>query len=198
MKEIERKILEIDKKALIRRLRQLKARKLFEGLVRVKYFDYADKRILAKKDLLRVREFIRRGKVSFTEIVYKTYGGIKKRSKVFDEVEAKVFGPKAFSGLCGFLLKIGLKQVLYYEKMRTLYRIKDIKIEIDEHPGIPAFAEIEAASPKIINNAVRLLGLGGFEQSAETIAELIKRKYPTVKLNGLKFKPCRGFTYNTG
>lgn len=187
MMEIERKILEIDKKKLLANIKKNKpkAKKLFEGLVRIKYFDFSDGRIRKKKDLLRLREF-RGKKKTFTELTYKTFKGIKKGCKFFEEIEMKVPNGN-FDEIGGLLLKVGLKETLYYEKKRTEMDCGNFKVEIDEHPKIPSFAEIEAALPEEISKAINLLGLSDFEQSAETIQELIRRKYPQVELNGLKF-----------
>lgn len=186
MMEIERKILEIDRKALIARLKKLKAKKIFEGFIRVKYFDFSDARIHKKKDLLRVREISPRGKKLFTELVYKIYKGVKSGCKYYDECEIEIPG-RGFEELSGLLCDLGLKQTMYYEKKRTLFIFGKIKIELDEHPKIPPFVEIEASSPVEINRAIKILDLSGYEQSAESIGALMKRKYPRIKLDGLKF-----------
>lgn len=186
--EIERKILDINKREFIARLKKLKARKIFSALVRVKYFDFADGSIRAKKDLLRLREFCQKGKEPYTEFVYKIYKGVKGGCKYFEELESRFDGKAHFKTLSNFLLGIGLKHTLYYEKKRTLYSLGKIHFEIDEHPRMPAFVEIEAQSPQEINKTVKLLGLQKCEQTAETISELIKRKYPHLSLNGLRFR----------
>lgn len=186
--EIERKILGINKRELAGRLKKLKARKVFEALIRVKYFDFPDRSIYKKKDLLRLREFCEKDKEPYAELVYKIYKGIKGGCKFFEELESKTEGKKAFKTLNDFLLGLGLKQTLYYEKKRALYKLGKVHFEIDEHPRIPAFLEIEAASPKEIEKNIKLLGLEKHEQTAETIAQLMARKYPRIALNGLTFK----------
>lgn len=199
MIEIERKILEINKHEVAARILRLRPRpkKVFEGLVRVKYFDFTDNRIRKKKDLLRLREFspvytktsVQRAVCfrAYTELVYKTFKCVKNMCKYFDELEFKFVGRNDFEILSALFKNIGLQQTLYYEKRRTLYAWKNLNFEIDEHPKIPAFLEIEAASPKAIDKAIKALGLEKYEQTAENISELMKRKYPKVKLNGLKF-----------
>src|SRR3989338_9894801 len=94
MMEIERKILEIDVASVKRAILKLSPRpeKLFEGLVRINYFDFPDHRIHGKRDLLRVREFTEKGRKPFTELVYKTYKGVKAGCKYFDECEIKLEG----------------------------------------------------------------------------------------------------------
>ena len=188
MLEIELKILEINKKEVISRIKKLKPKpqKLFEGLVRVKYFDFPDKRIYRKKNLLRLRQFIPKRKKSYIELVYKICKGVKNGCKYFDEIEFTLPNGN-FQKLSKFFKQLCLKQALYYEKKRTLYRYGKTKFEIDEHPRIPVFLEIEGPSPSAIKKAITWLGLGNNEQSSETIEELLKRKYPRVKLNKLTF-----------
>lgn len=191
--EIERKILGINVRKLIARIRTLKPKpqKLFEGLVRVRYFDFPGQSIRKKRDLLRVREFVPHKGKKYTEVVYKIYKGIKKGCKCFKEIEFAIAGPEGFARASDFLKQLGFIQTMHYEKKRTLFAYKKAykqwKFEIDEHPGIPPFLEIEASSPSAVSKAIALLGLAQNEQSAETIGELIKRKYPQIKLNGLVF-----------
>lgn len=190
MLEIERKILEIDKKALLAKIATLQpsAEKLFDGLVRVKYFDFADARIRKKKDLLRVREFIPKRATPYTELVYKTYKGVKTGCKYFEEREMVFPGNDYFIHFSAFFGCLKLRESLHYEKRRTHFAFKNVRLEIDEHPGIPPFLEIEGPSPAAIDAAIKTLGLGDHEQSCETIQELLTRKYKGVKLNGLVFK----------
>ena len=189
MTEIERKILEINPRDMISRIKKLrpKPKKIFEGFVRVKYFDYPDGRIRRKKDLLRLREITPKNATPFTELVYKTYKGVKHRCKYFDEMELVLPGVRQFKIVGEFLMRFGLKQTLYYEKKRTQYEYGKIKFEIDEHPRIPAFLEIEAGSPRLIDGIIKRLNLGNHEQTAESIAEFMERKYPKISLNGLVF-----------
>lgn len=188
MKEIERKILDIDVRGLEARLKKLKPapRKIFEGLVSVRYFDFSDGRIAHAKDLLRVRVIHPKGKKPYTEVVYKVYGGIQKGCKIFEEIETTLPGDQSVMFI-KFFGALGLKQKVFYEKKRTLFKQGNVAFEIDEHPRIPAFLEIEASSPAAIEKCVRLLGLSNHEQTAETISELLRRKYPKIKLNGLTF-----------
>ena len=63
-------------------------RKLFDGLMRVRYFDFEDGRIHRANDLLRVRELVpRRGSIGtrHTEVVYKSCKGTKKECKFYTQ-----------------------------------------------------------------------------------------------------------------
>lgn len=189
MKEIERKILGINKHKLFSRIKTLKPRprKIFEGRVKIRYFDFPDGRIRKKRDLLRIRVISPKGAKPFTELVYKKYLGVKKGCKYFDELEFPIPGSQNFEKLSILFARLGLKKTVEYEKKRTLYVQGKIHFEIDEHPKIPAFLEIEAPSPVHIEKAIRRLGLQNHEQTSETISELLRRKYPKFKLNDLRF-----------
>lgn len=194
MLEIERKILDIDVAALVKKIKKLRpaSKKIFEGLVRIKYFDFKDGRVKKKKDLLRVREISPKGKKSFTELVYKTYKGVKNGCKYFEECEIRLESGDAFEAATELLKKLGFKQTVYYEKRRTLFRQqavgtrKHVSFEIDEHPKIPAFLEIEGNEKSIVG-AIKALGLEDYEQSSESIGELLARKYPKLSLKELVF-----------
>lgn len=189
MLEIERKILGIDKRALVARIKKLKPtpRKIFEGLVQIRYFDFPDGRIRKKRDLLRLRVIRPRSGKPFTELVYKKYKGVKKGCKYFEELEFPIPGTQDFEKLSRLFLCMGLVLVVSYEKKRTLYAQGNVKFEIDEHPKIPVFLEIEAPSPRHIDRAIGQLGLQNHEQTSETISELLRRKYPKLSLKDLRF-----------
>ena len=87
---------------------------------------------------------------------------------------------KSFENLTHSFKEIGLKQTLYYEKRRTLYSWKNLNFEIDEHRKFRRFLRLEAPSPAVIDKAIKALGLEKYEQTAENISELMKRKYPKV------------------
>jgi adenylate cyclase class 2 len=87
-----------------------------------------------------------------------------------------------------FFEKLGYICTCYYEKKRTEFNLKNLKVEMDEYPKIKPFIEIEASSAKQIDALVKELGLEKNESTSETINEVIKRKYPKLSLNNLTFK----------
>jgi len=165
----------------------------FSGLVRVRYFDFPDERIKNARDLLRLRTFVFDDKTAapYTEFVYKTYKGVRKGAKFFKEDELRFEDDKQYEKLSKILIDLGLKKTAEYEKKRIHYRWGELAFEIDEYPELPPFVEIEAASPSAIDAVVAFLELSGHEQTPETINELLARKYPRKKLDGLVFKKVR-------
>jgi len=181
MKEIEKKIFDIRPRALSSKLLKLRAKLVFKGLVKVKYFDTKKGEIRKKHELLRVRQ-VGDKKV---EICFKCNKRVKEGCKIYDECE---FYTSDFEEVSKFFEKLGYISTCYYEKKRTEFVLKDVKIVIDEYPKIKPFMEIEADSVKKINDLIEKLGLEKNESSSETINEVIKRKYPKLSLNNLTFK----------
>lgn len=180
MQEIELKILEIDKEALIKKLESKGAAKTFEGLMKVAYFDHADNRIKKSDELLRLRD-IGNSKV---EITYKSNPRIINGCKVFDEDEAI---SENFDTLSSIFEHAGLNKTMYYEKYRIQYEYNGIKFEIDEFPKIPVFVEIEAVNTEKIYEIIEEFGLQNYEQSNLAATKLFETKYTNVTLNGLHF-----------
>jgi len=180
MQEIELKILDIDKKNLIQKLKSKKAVKTYKGLMKIAYFDQEDSRIKKADELLRLRD-IGNGKV---EITYKSSPQIKDGCKVYDELETL---SENFDMLCEIFEKAGLKKTMYYEKKRIQYEYKNVKFEIDTYPKIPTWVELEVKNPKIIKEILKEFELQNHETSNLTCTKLFEIKYQKVKLNGLKF-----------
>lgn len=188
MKEAELKILGIDVPRLVMRLEELGAKKGFDGLMKVHYFDYPDGRINEKGDLLRVRELS--GSESRAEVAYKANKRIEDGMKVFDEYE---FTAPDSGAIIEIFRNLGLVETLYFEKKRIEYVFSAtkpgiaVKVEIDEYPKTPAYCELEATDRETLDLAIGELGLSGFETSTETVAELFANRYPDISLNGLCF-----------
>jgi adenylate cyclase, class 2 len=181
MKEIEKKIFDIDAREISLKLLKLGANMVFKGLVCVKYFDTKKGDFRMKHNVLRVR---RMGEKN-VEICFKSNKRQKDGCKIYDESE---FFSDDFDKVSEFFEKLGYLCTCYYEKKRTEFVLDNMKIEIDEYPRIKPFIEIEAASVKKIEGLVKKLGLEKNESSSETIGEVLRRKYPKISLNNLTFK----------
>lgn len=196
MKEVELKVLNIDKDNLVQKLEALGAKLVYQGLMRIKYFDFPDQRIKKARELCRVRDL---GDFRI-EIVYKDNERIEGGCKVYDELETLLHKQKAaitpqhsqdtvddYTTLCQFLHKLGLKEWLYYEKKRWNYAYDGLHFEIDQHPKIPVYVEIEGTSFEDVHRGIQLLALHEYETSYLTTSELFHQKYPHIQLNGLRF-----------
>lgn len=149
MKEIEVKILEIDPEKILARLKELGAEFIEKGLVKVKAYDFHDKRLREADTFIRVREIAGR-----TEVVFK--GAIENTDfKIREEIE---FHTDNFEKPCKVFERLGMLLFADYEKYRVSYRIGNSKVEFDKHPNIPWFIEVEGPDTKSVEELVRKLG----------------------------------------
>lgn len=184
MKEIERKVFDINPQEVEEKLLKFGAQKAFDGLMKVMFFDYPDGRIKDKGDLLRVREFSG-GKV---EVTCKTNRRVEGENKVYDEY---ILEGHDFEEAVKFCESLGFEVSCRYEKRRKIFIMPNAEVVIDEYPKIPALMEIEAHAEEdidsIIDMLVEKLDLSAHDSSAETINEYLARKYPEIELNNLTF-----------
>lgn len=153
MREIEIKILGIDKEKTEGELVSLGARKSFEGELHAVYYDSADNSIRKNKAALRLR---REGKISV--LAFKTHIE-DTEAKVRDEMEVEV---SDFEAMRAILESAGLSPWLEMKKRRTTYELEGLHFEFDKYHDayeyVPEFLEIEGADLGTIYKYVDLLG----------------------------------------
>jgi len=149
MKEIEVKILEIDRDQVIQKIEALGATKVFEGPLEAIYFDFPDHALSRREQQLRIRK-----KGSQTEVTFKE-NMTKDVAKTADEYS---FYCDSHNACIAILGKIGLIKVQTFTKHRISYRLKRIAFEIDTYLNIPSLLEIEAPSIETIKKMVQQLG----------------------------------------
>lgn len=153
MKEIEAKILSIDRERCEKILRSLDANKTFEGEIQTTFYDYSDKSIEHAKNLLRLRKVGEK-----TYLTCKKY--IKnKNAKIRKEYEIEVSDYKTTDIILQFLK---LSPTIMVKKLRTSYALNNVHFEFDTHLEkygyIPVFLEIEAKSLTALYKSAQLLG----------------------------------------
>jgi len=180
-KEIEIKVLGIEKESLEKAVIDVGGKRLPDGLMIVRHFDYPDKRLRADGKLIRVRSI---GE-TIVEFAYKGPKEESGRCKVRSEVQTLVDDAEV---ACAILKEVGLVETLYCEKKRTSYDVDGVHIDIDEYPGGICYAEIEGASEDEVYGMVEKLGLGDYEISCETAFRLFALRWPEVDICNLKFE----------
>ncbi len=152
MKEIEAKVLEINKEEIITKLESLHAKKILNNaFIEDCLFDFANNDIKKKKELLRVRKI--------NQDCYLTY---KKNlimtniSKTEDEFETKVKDAETIKTI---LMHLGFKITQMRQKYRTSYMLEDTRIEIDSLPDIPTYIELESPSEEKIKQTLQKLNI---------------------------------------
>ena len=154
MEEIVVKYLDIDVGDAQARLAKIGAKKVSDGLIRQKVYDYPDLRLNKMGAWIRLRE--EDGKITLT---YKKRLGMKdgvKNDEGMEEVEA---GVEDFEKTAMIFEKAGMYLKFYEEKKRITYKKGKLKFDIDIWPILPAYLEIEGESWAELDGAARLLGL---------------------------------------
>jgi adenylate cyclase class 2 len=180
MKEIEVKILDIDPKEVVAKLKKLKAKKVEEGLVSVKAYDFPDGRLLKDDSFIRVRRIGDR-----VEVIFKKENA--GRFKVSEEIEIVM---DDFETACTLFERLGMKLFADHEKYRASYKIGAVKIEFDKLPGIPWFFEVEAESEKGVEKAVALLGFD-MRDSKKVTGKMIQEIYGIKAISHASFAKKR-------
>ncbi|MDD4878336.1 MAG: class IV adenylate cyclase [Candidatus Nanoarchaeia archaeon] len=171
MDEVEVKVLDVDRNALVKKLLSLGATKYFEGEIHAVSFDYPDNSIKKAKRTLRLRT---KGD--------KTYLTLKNPIdnpdiKIREEIELEV---SDFAAMKKILESLNLKQWRDVKKTRISYKLKDALFEFDKYHGefeyIPEFVEIEVM--------------------ATDDKEAIKKIYEYTAILGIKKEQCLPWTLN--
>jgi len=138
MKEIEAKILDIDKEAIVEKLESIDAKKTYDANMTNHIY-----RKEGFPGLFRIRE--QEDKV-LTTLKTKTEDS-SETTKVLDEREKEVTSKEEGEEQAK---KLGFTHDLTLAKHRTEYKIGDLYFAIDEYDDIPVFLEIEAPTEEYV------------------------------------------------
>lgn len=173
MKEIELKILEINKDKVEAKLLELGAKKIFEGKVEAHYF--SNNKLKEKGSFLRLRKIGDK-----VELTFKTKS-TRKEVTQRDEYETYI---SSFDKAQTIIEHLGLKKSLIIKKDRISYKLNETRFELDkyheENEDIPWFLEIESKDIKTIYSYVDKLNLPRENCLAEGFKGL--RKHYNTKL----------------
>ncbi|MFA6074101.1 MAG: class IV adenylate cyclase [Candidatus Woesearchaeota archaeon] len=176
MDEIELKILEINIKQIDKKILALGGVKKGKFFVKSESYDFSNKLIKEKNELLRLRQVGDK-----VELTYKQHGRKEGKFKVCNELE---INPSNFKKTKEILNALDLKTQNYWEKYRTSYVLGNVKLEIDELPGIPPFLELEGDKCDI-EKTVKLLGFSMKDTTNYAFKKVLK-KY-NKDIHNLKF-----------
>ena len=153
MKEIEIKILGIDRTSLEEKLKSLGAIKVFDDEIHALYYDFPDSSIKKNSCTLRLRREGPKSVLSLKKDIE------NREAKVREEHEIEV---SDFSGMKYMLETIGLNVWLEMKKHRTSYEFRGVHFEIDAYHDkfsyIPQFMEIEGHDVETVYAYAELLG----------------------------------------
>ncbi len=143
MIEIELKVLEVKPEDEEKKLLKLGFTKVWEGKILEKFFDLEEKTLKKQKKALRLRSAY-----GHVELTYKEKGEKHPYLKFREEREVIV---SSFKKTEEILESLGYKCMVAREKKRTSYKLKDVKVEIDEYPGVKPYMEIEGSEERVMD-----------------------------------------------
>ena len=138
MKEIEVKVLEINRAECEKTLLKLGAKKIFDDEVLTIFFDFTDGRIFKRKDVLRLRQEGQKAELTYKKVTFSA------TSKTADEYSVEVSDINIAQKI---LENIGLFMVESMHKHRISYNLEEVRFEI------------EARNPESIYKYAQLLGI---------------------------------------
>jgi len=147
-KEFETKVLDINARQIREKLKRLKAKKVFNKLMRRWVFDLDIK----GGDWIRVRDT--------GHHVTLTYKCRKKGKKISNTEEIEVH-VSDFEDIVKILSKLKFKGCYYQENRREMYKLDGIEFCIDTWPKIPTYLEVESTNEKKVRKGLKMLGLDG-------------------------------------
>lgn len=153
MREVEVKILEVDREKLEVTLSRLGARKVFDGDIQTLFFDFEDGRVIKAGDVLRLRKEEDR-----VELTYKKVHS-SQLAKTAEEYAVEVSN---FDGMRVILENLDLSVIESMRKHRVSYTLEGVRFDfdcyLDSYNYLPEFMEIEAQDTNTVYKYARLLG----------------------------------------
>ncbi|KKR62142.1 hypothetical protein A2643_02135 [Candidatus Nomurabacteria bacterium RIFCSPHIGHO2_01_FULL_39_220] len=170
MKEIETKVLEVDKEKIKKTLKSLGAKETQNTRLVVDWYGPKGVNINKQPWYLRIRT-TSDGK---NEVSWKSLPKITGNTRHSDEiniyVDEALLTKKLFEN-------IGLENYAHQEKDRISFVFKDWNFDLDHYPGMPAYLEIEGKSHEHVQEAIKLLNLENHRSVGEGERFLIEKEY---------------------
>lgn len=182
MTEIEVRFLEIDKAALVARLKKLGAKDLGENLL--------EETIIYDKDLkwqkndshrfIRIRKNGDDVKLTYKEHTDKSKGEAKEIELTIDDLESAV----------AFVEALGFVAFRRQQKKRHTLKLGDVIFDIDTWPRIPTYAELEGPSLQALQKAAETVGFEWRKAVYEDARSVIENVYkvPVGKMHWFTFE----------
>ncbi len=172
-REIELRLVIADRSALDRALQAAGARLIGQGVVRTSAFDFADGRLRAARQTLRLREDWTGTTLTSKKPLASTSEDVG-RLKMREEVTLPLSSESGGDALL-ILEHLGLHETLRYEKTRTSWQLGDARIDVDVlADGGECYAEIEA-EPAVIAATRTRLGLDDTPVETRSYFDIVRQ-----------------------
>lgn len=167
--EIEIKLKVEDLQPIAEKLKQLGAK--FEGdfLQKDSYYDDAQDSLVKSDRCLRIRKHINH----IGEAIELTYKGARENHRFKSRREIGLRVDKA-EELASLFEQLGYKEMLTFEKKRSLWEFQGCKVALDELPLLGKFVEIEGPDDNVIEQVQKDLGLVNLKHIPASYAHLME------------------------
>lgn len=186
MKEIEVKILNINRQKVEESLQRLGAKKVFDDEVFAYFYDFKDGSIAKSHSVMRLRKEGELAVLTFKKVLD------KQGAKIAEESSVEVSN---LSEMKKILEDLGLSVTGSTEKHRVSYKLETVHFDIDHYIGqhnyIPEFMEIEADNLVVIHKWANLLGFKAQDCLPWSINDLIKYYSPKSQIEKSQNKISR-------
>ena len=173
MKEIEVKILNIDRQKVEQILLTLGAKKIFDGEVLAFFYDFKNSSISKSHSVMRLRKEGELTMLTFKKIL------CKQGAKIAEEFSVEVSNLSEMQKILG---NLGLSVTGSTQKHRISYQLETAHFDIDhyigQHSYIPEFMEIEDENLQVIHKWAELLGFKAQDCLPWSINDLINYYSP--------------------
>ena len=177
-KEIEIRLLDVDKESFIKQILSLGASKDSEFLQRRYTYDFNP---VVKNKWIRLRTNGKKTTLTIKEIID------KKSISGTNELEIEV---SDFNKTNLVLEKLGYNHRNYQENYRKIYYLDDVEISIDSWPLIPTYVEFESKSEEKINSLLEKLSYKKENLTTLDVTSIYNDIYniDILKIKELKFE----------
>ena len=152
MKEVETKILDVDKDKIVERLNSLGAKKVLDTSFKVDWFRISGLEEGKDPWFLRIRT-TSDGK---SEVTWKSSRNFLGAASEHKEINLNIADHQKLANL---FEEIGLEKYAHQEKNRISWLFDDWRFDLDKYPKMPAYLEIEGKNEEHIQEAIKLLFL---------------------------------------
>lgn len=172
--EIEVRFLEIDKEQIIEKLLKLGATDLGEDFLREIIFTDKGNTYPSQGKVIRIRQTKNGSTLTFKHHFENSVTGAT-------EIEFEIGD---INKACDFLEAVDLKFARTQEKKRHSFKLKNVTLDIDEWPTIPAYIELEGESEQDLKEVAKLLDLDWGKVILEN-AKIVIEKYYKIPVTSL-------------
>lgn len=166
MSEVEVKILDVNLESFKTTISKLNGKLIHDRtLYKEMYFDASIHDVQFSSLRLRAQ-----GQVCFLTMKFKVNKDINFLTRKELEIQVSDFDTTKI-----MLVELGYKPYGIREKYRTEYKVGDVKVELDEYPGIPPYAEIEADNQSSVEEFIKSLGFELKHTVHYSATEIIKQ-----------------------